>query len=206
MTITIIDYGMGNIASISNMLKSLGIKSEITNDPQKIASAEKLILPGVGSFDQGIEKINAIPLLGESIKVATLQKNTPLLGICLGMQLLMDSSEEGLLPGLGLIPGKVVKFQRNIEKSTIHMGWNNILCKESQNPLFENFTEESRFYFVHGYYVIPEEDQNVIGTTNFGISFCAVVNRRNLWGVQFHPEKSHRFGQLLLRNFAGIKC
>jgi glutamine amidotransferase len=206
MTVTIVDYGMGNIASISNMLKSLEVKSEITNDPKKISSASKLILPGVGSFDQGIGKINALPFLGESIKEATLQKHTPLLGICLGMQLIMDSSEEGLLPGLGLIPGKVIKFQRDKEKSTIHMGWNNILAKEPHNPLFENFSEDLRFYFVHGYYVIPEEDQSAIGSTNFGVNFCSVVNRENLWGVQFHPEKSHRFGKLLLRNFVGIKC
>ena len=206
MTITIIEYGMGNIPSISNMLKSIGVKSEITSDPKKICSAEKLILPGVGSFDQGIEKINAIPFLGESIKEATLQNNTPLLGICLGMQLLMDTSEEGFLPGLGLIPGKVLRFQRNKERHTIHMGWNNIQSKDSHNPLFVNFSEDSRFYFVHGYYVVPEEDKSAVGSTNFGINFCSVVNQKNLWGVQFHPEKSHRFGQLLLKNFVGIKC
>lgn len=197
---------MGNIASIHNMLKNLSIDSVISNDPREISRAEKLILPGVGSFDQGVEKMRAIPSMIESIKEVVLKKEVPFLGICLGMQLLMESSEEGNLPGLGFIPGKVLKFQQSEEKRTIHMGWNTITPLKLTDQLTNQFASEMRFYFVHGYYVKPTNVSHAIASTSFGIEFCSMVNSDNLWGVQFHPEKSHRFGQMLLKNFENISC
>ncbi len=206
MTITIIDYGMGNLASIQNMLKSLEIPSVISSDPKEISIAEKLILPGVGSFDQGVEKINSRAYLVESIKESVCEKSRPLLGICLGMQLIMDSSEEGSLPGLSLVPGTVLKFNNDTKLGKIHMGWNSIEILNSDNPIFIDLKEELRFYFVHGYFVKPENKFHTIASTNFGVDFSSVINSKNIWGMQFHPEKSHKYGQELLRRFGGIKC
>lgn len=206
MTVTIVDYGVGNIGSIVNMLKSLGKDSRVSNNPKEIELAEKLILPGVGAFDQGVEKLHRIPFLVESIKNKVEIDKKPLLGICLGMQLLMDKSEEGDLPGLGLIPGKVAKFGMKDDLINIHMGWNTVNTGGRNNKLIDGFSEEMRFYFVHGYYVIPKNDESILATTDFGKNFCSVVNQKNLWGVQFHPEKSHKFGKFLLQNFCDLEC
>lgn len=206
MTITIIDYGMGNLASIQNMLKSLGILAVISSDPKEISSAEKLILPGVGSFDQGVERINSRAYLVESIKESVCERSRPLLGICLGMQLLMESSEEGSLPGLNLVPGTVFRFKNDTKIGKIHMGWNSIEILDSDNPIFLDLKEELRFYFVHGYYVKPENYFHTIANTNFGVNFASVINSKNIWGMQFHPEKSHKYGQALLKKFSEINC
>lgn len=206
MTIAIIDYGMGNVASIANMLKELDLEVVVTNKPKEISNAKRLILPGVGSFDQGVEKLRSIPFLIESIMESISTKRTPLLGICLGMQLLMEKSEEGILPGLGLVPGKVVKFGSDEYKPSIHMGWNTTQLAQSNNGLSKDFTSSMRFYFVHGYFVKPTNIHHVLATTKFGDDFCSMLNAENLWGVQFHPEKSHRFGRVLLRNFGDLTC
>lgn len=206
MTITIIDYGMGNLASIQNMLKSLGMYSSISSDPKEISSAEKLILPGVGAFDQGVDRIHSQPFLVESIKESVVQRKRPVLGICLGMQLLMESSEEGVLPGLNLIPGTVLKFRNDAKIGKIHMGWNSIEILNSRSPIFQNIDPGLRFYFVHGYFVKPENESHTIAKTNFGVDFSSVINSNNIWGMQFHPEKSHKFGQALLNRFGEIDC
>lgn len=198
--VVIIDYGMGNLGSIKNMIKKIGHSSEITNDPERIKNAKKLILPGVGKFSRAMANLDNLKLT-ELIKEKAVQ-GTPLLGICLGMQLLADDSEEGNVAGLGLIPGHVRKFNLAPEFKVPHMGWNTV-DYALNCPLFaacEKF-EEVRFYFVHSYQYECTDQKNVIGTTQYGKRFTSVVQAANVYGVQFHPEKSHKYGMQLLKNF-----
>lgn len=200
--ITIIDYGLGNLVSVKNMLKKLGVQSLITDKPEEIAVAEKLILPGVGAFDNGMKLIREKGLR-EVLQKKVIAEKTPILGICLGMQLLTKSSEEGREEGLGWIDAQTVKFSFTDKSLKIpHMGWNYIDVKK-QNPLITE-TQKQRFYFVHSYYVKCNEPQDVIATSNFGLDFTCVINHGNIYGAQFHPEKSLRFGMHLLQNFANI--
>lgn len=198
--LTIIDYGMGNVGSIINMVKKAGVKSELTSDLNTIRLAQKIILPGVGSFDRAIENLESL-----HIKEAIIEKalsGTPILGICLGMQLLADSSEEGVLPGLGLIPGRVTKFHLPSPLKVPHMGWNSVSFN-SGCPLFKSFEdfEETRFYFVHSFYFKCTSSDHEIGVTSHGFPFTSCVQNNNIFGVQFHPEKSHKFGLRLFNNF-----
>jgi glutamine amidotransferase len=200
--ITIIDYGIGNLGSIQNMLKKIGAKSQITSDPREIKKASKLILPGVGAFDAAMKKLehsNFIPLLREKV----LELSTPILGICLGMQLFFNQSEEGTLGGLSWIDGEVQKFRfENYEHLKIpHMSWNYIEIKKDDRIL-SGLTNESRFYFVHSYHVVCKHEEDILTTTYYGYKFVSSVRRQNIMGVQFHPEKSHKFGMRLLKNFA----
>ena len=197
---TIIDYGMGNIGSIVNMLKKVGIKSETTNLPMELLEAKKIILPGVGAFDNAMEKLNSLGFSDVIRKKA--EDGTPILGICLGMQLLGTSSEEGIMPGLNLIPAKIRKFQPVDKLRVPHMGWNMVhaIDKEMYKGL-----EENKFYFVHSYYFDPEEDKDISGVTDYGIRFTSSVRRKNVQGAQFHPEKSHKFGMQFLRNFSDLQ-
>ena len=200
--IAIIDYGMGNLGSIHNMLNRIGAPSEITSDPRKIGLADKLILPGVGAFDRAVQSLNRLgllPVLNERV----LERKVPILGICLGMQLLSLRSEEGELPGLGWIDAETVRFAfegENADLKIPHMGWNTIEVKRS-SPILDDRHEESRFYFVHSYHVRCADEANVLATTRYGIVFHAAVIRGNIMGTQFHPEKSHKFGLKLLENF-----
>lgn len=204
--ITIVDYGMGNLGSIRNMLNRIGVSSEITSDIETIRQSQKLILPGVGAFDQAMNNIRALNLEQVLIDKASAAK-TPLLGICLGMQILLEKSEEGNnVKGLGLIKGEVKKFQFAKDQMHLkvpHMGWNAV-APQKEHPLFRNFEQEIRFYFVHAYYALPANADDVIGTTQYGASFCSVTGNGNITGVQFHPEKSHAFGMNLLKNFAAL--
>jgi glutamine amidotransferase len=200
--ITIIDYGMGNLGSIANMLKKVGAEAVITSDKSAIEKAEKLILPGVGAFDNGMKNLSQLGLL-ETLNRKVLEDKTPVLGICLGMQLLTRGSEEGDRPGLGWINAETVKFR--FEKSNTalkvpHMGWNSITIKQESN-LFEGMHEELRFYFVHSYYVRCSEESDILATTNYGSDFTSSVRRDNIVGTQFHPEKSHKFGMKVFKNF-----
>jgi imidazole glycerol-phosphate synthase subunit HisH len=199
--IVIIDYGMGNIGSICNMFKYLGSEVTISSDYDTIKSADKLVLPGVGKFDKAIQNINKLGLQ-ELIQTKALKSKTPILGICLGMHLMCQGSEEGNLPGLSLIKAKVKKFTVNeLQKLKVpHMGWNNIEISKQSNIL-ENSDDNSRFYFVHSYYVDCENDNDVLTYTNYGRKFVSSFQRENVTGVQFHPEKSHRYGMNLLNNF-----
>lgn len=203
--VTIIDYGMGNIGSIFNMLKKIGVKAIITADTKKIATAEKIILPGVGSFDNGMRNIKELGLL-DVLNHMTLDKRVPMLGICLGMQLLTEKSEEGILPGLGWINAQTIKFSLDgdVEHLKVpHMGWNDaILARES--ALTRDFEEAPRFYFVHSYYVKCFNKENVILKTMYGHEFASGIQRENIYGVQFHPEKSHKYGMKLLKNFSRL--
>jgi len=204
--ITIIDYGMGNLGSIQNMFKYIGVKAQIVSDSDKIRRASKILLPGVGSFDTAMRKINASELK-EVLDEKALQERVPVLGICLGMQLLTNSSEEGTLPGLGWIPAKTLAFKGVISPSlkVPHMGWN-IVTPTQSSPLLNGFEtfEETRFYFVHSYFVKANDRQHAIMETKYGISFDSAIQKENIFGAQFHPEKSHKFGMKLFENFARI--
>jgi glutamine amidotransferase len=199
--LAIIDYGMGNLGSIQNMLKYLGYKSVISNDPGTIAAADKLILPGVGAFDNGMENLNSKGLT-EILNRRVLDEKVPVLGICLGMQLLSKRSEEGRLPGLGWIDAETIRFSFP-EKSGLripHMGWNSVAPRK-KNPLIEEMPRDAHFYFVHSYHVTCRDPSDVLLTTSYGIELTSAVARGNIYGVQFHPEKSHRYGMGVLRNF-----
>ena len=202
--IVIIDYNVGNIGSILNMLKKIGVQGDITSDINKIESADKIILPGVGSFDTGMENLKNLGLL-EVLNEKVQIKKTPVLGICLGMQLLTKGSEEGFLPGLGWIDGDVKKFALDAfqDLKVPHMGWDYVSVKK-ESLLFKEMYEEPKFYFVHSYYVSPAKTSDILTTTNYGIEFCSALENGNIFGAQFHPEKSHKYGMKLLKNFADL--
>jgi glutamine amidotransferase len=200
--IVIVDYGMGNLGSIANMLKRVGAKGVISADPSVIEIADKLILPGVGAFDNGMKNLDNLGLI-PILKAKVFEEKTPLLGVCLGMQLLTQRSAEGTMPGLGWIGAETVRFRfDNTQQGlkTPHMGWNFIKVKQP-SPIFDNMYENPRFYFVHLYHVVCEDDRNVLATTYYGYEFASAVIRENIIGMQFHPEKSHKFGMRLFRNF-----
>jgi len=200
--IAILDYGLGNLGSISNMLKVIGEKSKITNDVEIIRKSDGIILPGVGAFDAGMSKLNESGLT-DVIKEEA-DKGKQILGICLGMQLLGNRSEEGSMPGLSLIPFECKKLNF-VDKSLKipHMGWD-IVDFRKQHPLLEGLTGQQRYYFVHSYYAVCENSDNVLMTCDYGIEFACSVVKDNVMGVQFHPEKSHDFGLALLTNFVNI--
>lgn len=200
--ITIIDYGMGNLGSIKNMLKKIGVNSLITNNKNEINSAEKLILPGVGAFDKAVSNLEKLDLLG-LLNKKVLEEKVPILGICLGMQLLGNSSEEGSKKGLGWIDGDVLKFDIDKTLKVPHMGWNRVYPVK-ENVLFKNMYPEPRFYFVHTYYFKCNNKEDILATTEYGGKFVSAVNKENIYGVQFHPEKSHKFGMKLLENFSQL--
>ena len=201
--ITIIDYNTGNLGRIKNMLKHLGISSQITNDKEVIEKAEKLILPGVGHFDYGMQQLNKsnlIPLLNKKV----LEDKTPILGICLGVQLFTEYSEEGTEKGLGWIKGKTISFDKSKLSSNQkipNMGWADVYDYK-QSKLFENMPEDPRFYFVHSYHLELDNPTDFLVTSNYGYEFAAGIEHENLLGVQFHPEKSHKYGMKMLENFA----
>jgi glutamine amidotransferase len=199
-----VDYGMGNLGSVLNMFKRIGVESRISSDLTEIEQASKLLLPGVGSFDAAMNRINQGGFREILDKKAKIEK-VPILGICLGMQLLTNSSEEGKEKGLGWIPAKTLAFRFNPEQNLKipHMGWN-IAYPSSKSKLTENFVEESRFYFVHSYYVQVENEANSILKSNYGLKFDSGIEMGNIYGAQFHPEKSHKFGMRFLESFARI--
>ena len=198
--VAIIDFGLGNLGSIANMLKVIGEKSVITADKEKIAAADRIILPGVGAFDAGMAKLNETGLV-DFIKLQVLEEKKPLLGICLGMQMLGRKSEEGQLSGLDLIPFDTVRFKLGDTNLKVpHMGWDVVEFKQ-QSPLLVGLTGGQRYYFVHSYHAVCDNPENVLMTCDYGYEFACSVVRDNIYGVQFHPEKSHDFGMALLENF-----
>jgi glutamine amidotransferase len=201
--IVIIDYGVGNLSSIKNMMKKAGCEAVISSDPEIISSAEKLILPGVGSFDHGISSLKSASffnVLEEKVMI----KRTPVLGVCLGAQLMAESSEEGNLPGLNWIEGNVIRFKKEqVEKLSLkipHMGWAEIYIQKNSN-LFRDMYPDSRFYFVHSYHWVCSNANDVLVSANYGYDFTAGIEHGNIAGVQFHPEKSHKYGLRLFENF-----
>lgn len=200
--LTIIDYGCGNPASIRNMIRKLGGQSKITSDAEDILRAERIIFPGVGAFDYGAERIAALGI-AEALDERVRGAGVPFLGICVGMQLLARGSEEGERPGLGWIAGDVVGFDRSRlgpADKVPHMGWADLSVSNSAG-LIEGFHEDPRFYFVHSFHMVCDDPCDVAATARHGYDFCAALARDNVFGVQFHPEKSHRFGMRLLANF-----
>jgi glutamine amidotransferase len=197
--IVIVDYRMGNVGSILNMLRRLGADALISSQPDVVASAAKLILPGVGAFDTGMQNLEQsalVPVLNERV----LGRGTPVLGICLGMQLLLPRSEEGTRPGLGWIGGEALRFQPNGALKVPHMGWNTVSAPRASR-LLDGVAEDARFYFVHSFYVDCAVPDDVAGRTHYGHDFVSAIERGPIQGTQFHPEKSHRFGLQLLANF-----
>ncbi len=200
--IIVVDYGMGNSGSILNMLSRIGVEAELSRDPGRILAGEKLVLPGVGAFDEGLERLEALGLIGPLTR-AVVDEGRPILGICLGMQLFADGSEEGRRQGLGWIPGRAVRFRsagRDGPLRVPHMGWNRVRVRK-QSPLLDGLDADARFYFVHSYHVECRNPEDVLGTTEYGVEFVSAVARAGVVGVQFHPEKSLRWGIELFRRF-----
>lgn len=202
--ITIINYGLGNLGSVQNMLKRINVPCKITSDLKEIQEAEKILLPGVGAFDSAIQKIDELNLRSALVHKAKVDK-VPFLGICLGMQLLTRGSEEGILKGLDLVPAKTIKFkfEESANLKIPHMGWN-FVKQNTPSELTEGFTPEHRFYFVHSYKVVCDDNKNSILKANYGGDFDAGIQNENVYGTQFHPEKSHKYGMQLLINFSKI--
>lgn len=201
--ITIVDYGLGNLGSIGNMFKRIGVPSIVSSRAEDIEVAEKLVLPGVGAFDKGMRCLRESGLI-EVLHQRVLRDRTPVLGICLGMQLLAIESEEGDLKGLGWVDASIERFDFESCHCNLkipHMGWNSIEIQR-ESRLMQGLYEKNRFYFVHSYHLIPRDDDIILSNTRYGSRFVSSIAAGNILGVQFHPEKSHRFGMKMLTNFA----
>ncbi len=200
--ITIINYGLGNIRSFVNLYERLNIKTKVANSTDDLKSATKIILPGVGAFDYAMSKLNKSGMREELEKRVLIDK-VPVLGICVGMQILGDRSEEGTMKGLGWIKGTNKKFKISEKSILPQMGWNN-MDSIKKNKIFKNINESSRFYFLHSYYFECENQENELAKTFFEINYTSAINQDNIYGIQFHPEKSHSSGIELLHNFSKI--
>lgn len=203
--ITIIDYGLGNVLAFVNVYSRLNIPVAVAKSADDLVNATKLILPGVGSFDHAVQQLDQSGMR-QSIEQLVLQQGMPVLGICVGMQMLAKSSDEGKLPGLGWIDGRVKKFDvSNMPHGTHlpHMGWNDVK-PVVDGGLFKGMEQDARFYFLHSYYFECHQQSDILAVTDYGVQFSCAVKHDNVYGVQFHPEKSHHFGSQLLRNFAEI--
>jgi len=202
--ITIVNYGVGNLASIKNMLKKAGYESELATDIDSIEKATKIILPGIGAFDHCMIEFNKSGLR-EMVTHKVIEEKTPLLGICVGLQMLMEDSEEGVEKGLGWIAGKTIKFKKEKlgDLKIPHMGWTNVQIVKNTS-LTENLGDQPRFYFVHSYHVQPDDESDVMLKAHYGYDFTAALNRNNIYGAQFHPEKSHKYGMQILGNFGKL--
>ncbi len=203
--ITIIDYGLGNIQAFVNVYRRFGYPVNVANNISTLQNTTKLILPGVGAFDYAMELLNASGMRHD-IEKLVFEKKVPILGVCVGMQILADSSEEGKRSGLGWIRGDIKSIKRECGSSELlmpHMGWNDVSIKD-KHKLFIGFPNGYRFYFLHSYYFDPINENAVVATTKYGLDFCCAVQSENIYGVQFHPEKSHHYGTTLLKNFAEL--
>ena len=204
--ITIIDYGLGNIRAFANIYERLKIKVNIAKNKSQIIGAEKIILPGVGAFDFAMSQLNESGMR-DALEKEVISNGVPVLGICVGMQMLANSSQEGELSGLGWIDGTVKKFDKKLLISNScrlpHMGWNNVK-QTSNNILYDNIPDLGRFYFLHSYYFTSFDNDSIMTSTHYGIDFTRSVNKNNIYGVQFHPEKSHSLGVQILKNFANF--
>ncbi|MDI9585034.1 MAG: imidazole glycerol phosphate synthase subunit HisH [Acidobacteriota bacterium] len=198
--IALIDYGMGNLGSVHKALLRVGCRAEITDDPDQISRAEAVVLPGVGAFDDCVK--NLVDRGLDAAVKDSVNDGKPFLGICLGLQMLFDSSEEGgKYPGLGIVPGKVVRFTHDLKIPQI--GWNQISIRKPA-PHFAGVADGSWVYFVHSYYVVPEDDSVVATVTNYGYDFVSAIWRDNVFATQFHPEKSQAVGLKILENFGKL--
>ena len=199
--IAIVDYGMGNLRSVEESFLKVGVDARIVTDAASIDNADGVVLPGVGAFMDCIKNLTDMKLTEAIIK--SIQKGKPYLGICLGLQVLFTESEEfGVCKGLNIFKGKVVRFPKS-DLKVPHMGWNTI-CPVKDNPLLQGFDEDSRFYFLHSYYFHCDKASDSIATSEYGFTYASAVNKDNIYGIQFHPEKSHANGIQLLHNFAKL--
>lgn len=203
--ITIIDYGVGNIFAFQNVYKRLNIPTKIAKTSEDLDGAEKLILPGVGAFDYAMDRLIASGMRAK-LDELVLDHKIPVIGICVGMQMMGNCSDEGISEGLKWIDASILKFDEQlIEQRTKlpHMGWNDVSPKKS-HLLFKGLEEKAIFYFLHSYYFKCNNPENILATSDYGISFSSAVNSNNIYGIQFHPEKSHQYGEKLLHNFANL--
>ena len=200
--IAIVDYGMGNLRSVQKGFEHVGATAVVSSDPGVIAKADKVVLPGVGAFEDAVHELRAKDLI--EVVRESISAGKPFLGICLGLQMLFDVSfENGEHKGLGIIPGKVVRFELPKEYSIPHMGWNQLLIRR-RAPILKGIEEGDQFYFVHSYFVAPDDPDVVATETDYPDPFCSMVWKDNLFATQFHPEKSQEKGLRILRNFAGL--
>lgn len=197
--IHVVDYGAGNLGSILNMLKRIGYEAVLTSDAEELKLATKIILPGVGHFDHGMKKLHESGLVNVLHHKVT-QEKVPILGICLGAQMMCNGSEEGSAPGLSWFDAEVKKFDMNLEIRVPHMGWNYVELKK-QHPIVMNLPEVSKFYFVHSYHIVSNQKEDVLFETNYGYDFVSALQKENMFACQFHPEKSHKYGMQIFKNF-----
>jgi imidazole glycerol-phosphate synthase subunit HisH len=203
--ISIVDYGLGNVGAFLNMYKRMNIAARPVSDPDDLAAAERIVLPGVGAFDHAMELLEASGLRPVLERKACEEK-VPIIGVCVGMQILADKSDEGSCAGLGWVPGTVRHFRSMPEAQSLplpHMGWNDVQ-PSGEAGLFRGLEQEARFYFLHSFFFEAADPAEWAATAHYGAPFACAVRRENIWGVQFHPEKSHHFGAALLKNFAEI--
>lgn len=201
--IAIVDYDVGNVASVLNMLRKVGAKAEITRDPEVLRNADKLVLPGVGAFDDAMANLHRLDLFG-ILNDLVLDKKKPVLGVCLGAQLVARASEEGKSEGFGWIDAQIVRFKSAPETPlrVPHMGWNIVRPTRDGIGIFQDVPEPMRFYFVHSYHMVPASPELALGETEYGYKFVSVMGRANILAMQYHPEKSHKFGLQIYRNFS----
>lgn len=200
--IAIIDYGMGNIRSVSKSFETVGAEVSVTQNPDEIKKAKAIVLPGVGAFRDCMENLSKLGLI--NVIKEEILKGKPYFGICLGLQILFTESEEfGLCRGLDILKGRVVRFNLSENYKIPHMGWNNVKFKK-KNKIFEEIPDNSYFYFVHSYYVIPEDSKTVAGVTDYGVEFTSMIIHGNIFATQFHPEKSQKMGLKLIKNFVQL--
>jgi glutamine amidotransferase len=202
MTVAVVNSGVGNLGAIPNMLARVGASAIVTTDPDVVRRAERVVLPGVGSFDAALRNLESSGVL-DALHDKVLVQKAPFLGLCLGMELLADRSEEGRRSGLGWIPGSVVRFRFDgLEPPprVPHMGWNWV--RPTRNvPILQDLGPNARFYFAHSFHFVPDDPADTVGVSTYGLEFAAVIQRENVMGLQFHPEKSHRFGLRVFENF-----
>lgn len=202
--ISIIDYGLGNLMAFANIYKKLNIPLKIISDSSQLNEVEKIILPGVGSFDWAMKKLNQSEMIQKIDYLVTVKK-IPVLGVCVGMQIMATKSEEGELDGLSWIEASVKKLDQTNNYPLPHMGWNNVNPLSDNCPLFEGLYDQAKFYFLHSYYFKENHTAQAISHTSYDRTFTSAVRNENIYGVQFHPEKSHSWGVRLLKNFA-LNC
>lgn len=203
--IAIIDYGLGNVKAITYVYKKLNIPATLIKNAKELEFADKVILPGVGAFDHAMKRLDASDMR-QALEKMVIDRHIPILGICVGMQMLANRSEEGSVPGLGWLNGEVKRFIPVFNGRPLrvpHMGWNTIR-KTRNSALLENLGDDARFYFLHSYYFCSHKSEDILAVTAYGEEFACMVNSDNIYGVQFHPEKSHLWGIQLLKNFAAL--
>jgi imidazole glycerol-phosphate synthase subunit HisH len=202
--IIVIDYGMGNLRSVQKKFKMVGADVEFSKDPEKIRQAKKIVLPGVGHFANGVKNLKEYGIW-DILNQRVIVEKIPILGICLGMQLMAKHSEEGGVKGLGWLDASIIKFQvqNRLKYKVPHMGWNNVVVNKETN-LLNGISQESMFYFVHSYHINCNNKADILTTTEYEYAFTSAIQKDNIYGTQFHPEKSHDWGELIFKNFVNL--